>query len=415
VSAPPPGAARLVVIGAGIVGLCAARALVREGCTVTVIDRDPAGDKASFGNAGGLGITEILPAAAPGLIWQVPRWLADPLGPLSLRPAHLPRLLPWLARFLRTGTPAEVERIAGALAGLLAPVYADMLPLLADLHLSADLHRTGALWIYDTEAGFNRDARAHAMRRRHGIDVDTISAAEAGRLEPALAPTKARAVVTPGWSHVSDPKRIVDRLREHLLAQGVAMLTRKVTGVDGPAVITAEGDRIPFDRLVVAAGAWSGRIARSIGDPVLLESEGGYNATLPAPGVTLSREVIFAERQFVATPLEKGLRIGGAAEFAGLDAKPDYRRSDALLTLARRYLPGLDPRGAVRWMGHRPATPDSLPVIGRSPRRPDVVYAFGHGHVGLTLGPTTGRLVADIIGRRVPPIDLSPFSIARFA
>ena len=408
-------AAPVVVIGAGIVGLCAARALVRAGHAVTVIDRDPAGDKASFGNAGGLGITEILPAAAPGLIWQVPKWLADPLGPLSLRPAHLPRLLPWLVRFLRTGTPAEVARIAAALAALLTPVYDDMLPLLDELHLSADLHRVGALWVYDTEAGFRRDAPAHALRRRHGIDVETISAVEARRLEPALAPTTARAVVTPGWSHVSDPRRIVDRLREHLLAQGVAMLTREVTGVDGPAVITAEGDRIPFERLVVAAGAWSGRIARAIGDPVLLESERGYNATLPTPGLALSREVIFAERQFVATPLDSGLRIGGAAEFAGLDAKPDYRRSDALVTLARRYLPGLDPRGGVRWMGHRPATPDSLPVIGRSPKRRDVVYAFGHGHVGLTLGPTTGRLVADLLAGRVPPIDLSPFSIARFA
>ena len=406
---------RIVVIGAGIIGLSVARALLRDGHGVTVIDRDPAGDKVSFGNAGGLGITEILPAAAPGLIWQVPKWLADPLGPLSLRPGYLPRLLPWLARFLRTGTPAEVARVAGALAALLAPVYDDMLPLLEELSLSADLHRVGALWIYDTEAGFRRDAPAHALRRRHGIAVETISAAEARRLEPALAPTDARAIVTPGWSHVSDPKRIVDRLRETLAARGAAMLAREATGVDGSAVVTAEGDRVPFERLVVAAGAWSGRIARAIGDPVLIESERGYNATLPSPRVALSREVIFAERQFVATPLDIGLRIGGAAEFAGLEAKPNFRRSDALVTLARRYLPDLDPRGAVRWMGHRPATPDSMPVIGGSPRRRDVVYAFGHGHLGLTLGPTTGRLVADIVAGRASPLDLSPFSIARFA
>ena len=413
-SSPSGDATRIVVIGAGIVGLCAARALTREGHAVTVIDRDPVGDKASFGNAGGIGVTEILPAAAPGLIWQVPKWLLDPLGPLSLRPGHLPRLLPWLWRFLRTGTPAELERIAGALAGLLAPVYDDILPLLADLDLSTDLHRVGALWIYDTEAGFDHDAPAHAMRRRHGIDVETIGPFEAGRLEPALAPTKVRAVITPGWSHVSDPKRIVDRLRDVLRAEGVAIRAGLVTGVDGQTVVTAAGDRIPFDRLVVAAGAWSGHLARAIGDPVLLDSERGYNVTLPSPGVSLSREVIFAERQFVATPLEIGLRIGGAAEFAGLDAKPNYRRCDALMSLARRYLPGLDTRGEVRWMGHRPATPDSMPVIGLSRRRPDVVYAFGHGHLGLTLGPTTGRIVADILGGRPSRIDLSPFSIARF-
>ena len=410
-SSPP----HTVVIGAGIVGLSCARALLRDGHAVTVIDRDPAGDKASFGNAGGLGVTEILPAAAPGLVWQIPKWLADPLGPLSLRPAHLPRLMPWLVRFLRTGRPSEVARIAAALAGLVASVYDDVLPLLDELSLAGDLHRVGALWIYDTEAGFARDTPAHDLRRRHGIEVETISPSEARRMEPALAPTAARAVVTPQWSHVSDPKRIVDRLRDALAAQGVAMRSAEVAGIDGNAVVTLAGDRVTFDNLVVAAGAWSGRIARTLGDPVLIESERGYNATLPSPQVTLSREVVFAERQFVATPLEIGLRIGGAAEFAGLEAPPDYRRSDALLTLARRYLPDLDTRGALRWMGHRPTTPDSLPVIGRSPRRSDVVYAFGHGHLGLTLGPTTGRLVADVVTDRSTPIDLSPFSIARFA
>lgn len=410
-SAPP----RTVVIGAGIVGLCCARALLRVGHAVTVIDRDPTGDKASFGNAGGLGVTEILPAASPGVISQVPRWLIDPLGPLSLRPAHLPRLLPWLARFLRAGMASESARITAALASLLAPVYDDMLPLLDELALSAELHRVGALWVYDTEAGFERDAAAHATRRRHGIEVEAISGAEARRLEPALASTVARAVVTPQWSHVSDPKRLVDRLRDQLLALGVEMISLEATAVEGRAVVTTHGDRVVFDRLVVAAGAWSGRIVRSVGDPVLIESERGYNATLPSPGVTLAREVIFAERQFVATPLAVGLRIGGAAEFAGLDAAPNFGRSDALLRLACRYLPDLDMRGAVRWMGHRPATPDSMPIIGPSPCRGDVFYAFGHGHLGLTLGPTTGRLVADIVTGRAPPLDLSPFSIARFA
>ena len=175
------------------------------------------------------------------------------------------------------------------------------------------------------------------------------------------------------------------------------------------------GERLAFDHLIVAAGAWSGRLARSVGDRAVIESERGYNATLPSPGVHLSREVIFAERQFVATPLAIGLRIGGAAEFAGLEAKPNWRRSDALLTLARRYLPGLETGGAQRWMGQRPTTPDSLPVISRSPKHPNVIYAFGHGHLGLTLGATTGRLVADLVASRTPPLDLSPFSIARFA
>jgi D-amino-acid dehydrogenase len=408
-------APRSLVIGAGIVGLCCARALLRESHVVAVVDRDPAGDEASFGNAGGLGVTEILPAATPGAIRQIPRWLVDPLGPLSIRPTYLPRLMPWLMRFLCSATGGEAARITAALAALLAPVYDDMLPLLTELGLSGDLHRVGALWVYDTKAGFERDAPSHNLRRRYGIEVEAISVAEARRLEPALTSAIAHAVVTPEWSHVADPKRIVDRLRESLQAQGVSMLRHEVTGVDGGAVVTAIGERIAFDRLVVAAGAWSGRIGRTAGDRALIESERGYNATLPNAGVRLSREVIFAERQFVATPLDMGLRIGGAAEFAGLEAPPNWRRSEALMTLARRYLSDLDTRGARLWMGNRPTTPDSLPVIGRSARQPGVFYAFGHGHLGLTLGPTTGRLVADLVAGRIASIDLAPFSITRFA
>jgi D-amino-acid dehydrogenase len=169
------------------------------------------------------------------------------------------------------------------------------------------------------------------------------------------------------------------------------------------------------DQVVIAAGAWSKTLAQRIGDRVLLESERGYNMTLPRSGVSLKRQLIFAERKFVATPLSCGLRIGGAAEFGGLNAAANFKRSHALVALARRYLPGLQTEGGTEWAGHRPATPDSLPVIGRSPQLPDVFYAFGHGHLGLTQAATTGRLVSDLLFQRPPPIDLHPYSIGRFA
>jgi D-amino-acid dehydrogenase len=344
----------------------------------------------------------------------VPRWLFDPLGPLSLRLPHLPRLIPWLWRFLRSGTWPEVERLADALAGLANRTYDDLLPLLAELDLTGNLHRVGALWVYETEAGFQADGRYHDIRRRHGIHCEEISAETAREMEPALSDSVRYAVFTPQWSHVSDPKRIVDRLRTHLESRGVTISAGEVTGFETNQASTADGRTVPFDMLVVAAGAWSGRLARLVGDRALIESERGYNTTLPNPNVTLSREVIFAERQFVATPLEIGLRIGGAAEFAGLEAPAKFARCDALAELARRYLPGLNTAGGTRWMGHRPTTPDSLPVIGRSPRCSNVFYAFGHSHTGLTFGPTTGRLVAELIASRPPSVDLAPFSIKRF-
>ena len=387
---------RVLVIGTGIVGLSCARSLLADGHQVTMIDRDPAGDKASFGNAGGIGVTEVIPASVPGLAWKVPRWLFDPLGPLSLRLPHLPRLIPWLWRFLRSGTWPEVERLADALAGLANRTYDDLLPLLAELDLAGNLHRVGALWVYETEAGFQADGRYHDIRRRHGILCEEISAENAREMEPALSDSVRYAVFTPQWSHVSDPKRIVDRLRTHLESRGVTISAGEVTGLETNQASTADGRTVPFDMLVVAAGAWSGRLARLVGDRALIESERGYNTTLPNPNVTLSREVIFAERQFVATPLEIGLRIGGAAEFAGLEAPAKFARCDA----ARRTRPTLSARPQYSWRnpvdGASADDAGFAPVIGRSPRCSNVFYAFGHSHTGLTFGPTTGRLVAEL-------------------
>ena len=404
----------MVVIGAGIVGLSTAYHLHADGHAVTVVDRDPEGDRASSGNAGGIGISEIVPASVPGLIWRVPGWLVDPLGPLSVRWRHLPALLPWLWRFLRSGDPAEVERITAALATLAARCYDDLVPLLATLGLSADLHRLGALTVYETTAGFARDRAEWNLKRRHGIVAEELTGEQAREREPALGPLVRYAIATPQWAHVSDPAGITRRLLQWLATRGVAVRRGEALGAEGRMLRLSDGSELPFAALIVAAGAWSGRLARSFGDRVLLESERGYNTTLPAPGVELRAEVIFGERKFVATPLAMGLRIGGAAEFAGLEAPPEPARCDALLALAKLYLPGLRAEGGTRWMGHRPTTPDSLPVIGRSPRRRDVLYAFGHGHTGLTLGPTTGRLVADLVAGRSPPLDLAPFAIGRF-
>ena len=407
------------MVGAGVIGLAVAHHLRLDGADVTLVDRDPEGDKASFGNAGGIAVTEVAPAAVPGLAWRVPGWLIDPLGPLAVRPLHAPRLLPWLVRFARAAAPREVERIAAALSALNGRVYDDLLPMLAQAGLSGELHREGALTVYESAAGFARDSAEWDLKRRHGVAVEVLIGQAAREMEPALSPTIAKAVLTPHWSHVGDPKHLVDALRTWLQGQGVRIVRAGVTRIlppDGAGATLAldDGRRLAADRIVVAAGAWSGLLAKQLGDRVLIESERGYNTTIPHPGLELGREIIFAERKFVATPLSCGLRIGGAAEFGGLDAKPNHKRSAALVMLASRLLPGLETAGGTAWAGHRPTTPDSLPVIGPSPRHPRVMYAFGHGHLGLTLAATTGRLVADLLAERRPPFDMAPYSIARF-
>ncbi len=411
---------KVAVVGAGIVGLAVAYHLVRAGARVTLIDRDPEGDKTSFGNAGAIAVTEVIPASVPGVMWRVPAWLVDPLGPLAVRPLHAPRLLPWMMRFARSAAPDTMLRIARALAALNAPIYDDLLPLLDTIGLKGHLHRTGALNVYETEEGYRRAMPEWELKRRLGVVTEDLTGDQAREMEPALGDCVTRAVFTPQWSHVSDPKQIVDGLRKWLIGQGVVVRRDGVRGVlsESTAGVSFElegGGREAADKLVVAAGAWSGLLARSCGDRVLLESERGYNATLSAPAITLGRQLIFAERHFVATPLSCGLRIGGAAEFGGLNAKPNYRRSQVLLELARRYLPGLRTEPGSYWAGHRPSTPDSLPVIGPSKRHPNVFYAFGHGHLGLTQSATTGRLVCERLLGLATTLNLTPYGVERFA
>jgi D-amino-acid dehydrogenase len=383
------------------------------------VDRDPEGDKASYGNAGGIAVTEVVPAATPRVLLRVPGWLLDPLGPLAIRPTHAISLIPWLLRFGRSSERGEFERISRVLATLNARIYDDLIPMLRVTGLLSDLHQQGALSVYETEAGYLRDAQEWQWKRAMGVVVQEMTGNEARLLEPSLGPVVQRAVLTPQWSHVSDPKRIVQGIFRWLVSRGVTIRAGHVSDIvsssaGAPCIQLDGGEVLVADKAVNAAGAWSGILARRIGDRVLLESERGYNATLPTPGVEIGRQLIFAERKFVATPLSCGLRIGGAAEFGGLEAAPNFKRSQTLVASAQRYLPKLDTQGATNWAGHRPATPDGLPVIGYSTARPNVIHAFGHGHLGLTQAATTGRLVAELAFQRPATIDLEPFAISRF-
>jgi D-amino-acid dehydrogenase len=411
----------IAVVGAGIVGLAVAYHLIKDGARVTLIDRDPEGDSASVGNAGGIAVTEVMPASAPGSLWRVFGWMLDPLGPLAVRPTHALKLIPWLSRFAQAGTQREVDRISTALAAINSRVYEDLLPMLSETGLAGELNRTGALSVYESDAGYRRDAAEWACKRSHGIEIREMTGDEARHMEPALGPRVHRAVFTSQWSHVNDPRRLVQRLREWLSSRGVAIHRGEVIDIvskpsSSPLTIELRGgERMSADKTVVAAGAWSGILAQRLGDRVLLESERGYNATLPHSGIVLRQQLIFAERKFVATPLSCGLRIGGAAEFGGLQAAPNFERSQTLLKLARLYLPALRTEGGNTWAGHRPTTPDSLPVIGRAPRRENVFYAFGHGHLGLTQAATTGRLLSELVFTKPSSIDMSPFGIGRFS
>lgn len=408
----------VVVIGAGIVGMACASYLQRDGRAVTVIDRVPPGEGCSFGNAGGMSPGSVVPLSMPGTAAQVPKWLLDPLGPLSLRPSYLPRLIPWLLRFKRAGSPERVEQVSIALRALHERIFECYDPLIEAAGAEDLIVRDGQMYVYQSTASFDRDVAGWDLRRARGAIVEELDADQIREREPALAPIFERAAFLPEHGHCRNPFALVQRLAAQFERAGGTILQREVTGFeigpDGPTGLHTDGGDIAVSALVVAAGAWSHRLAARLGSKVPLETQRGYHVTIAEPGVAPRLIVMWADRSFMATPMALGLRFAGTAEFAGLEAPPDYRRARALLEHGRIMYPGLETEHVSEWMGHRPCLPDTLPVIGRSPRFPSVHYAFGHGHTGLTGASMTGRVIADLVAGRPPAIDVAPFRVDRF-
>ena len=406
-----------IVVGAGAVGLACAYALVTRGQRVTIIDRDPVGDKASYGNACALAVTDCCPLSTPGVWRSAPGWLLDPLGPLSIRPSQMASLIPWFWHFLRHGNSSQVELSAAAQYQLNKRVWQDFKPMLETIGYADRVQQKGMLKLFKNRQSYEKSPLEWQIKQAQGFELELIEKDQLRNMEPAVGDAKQFAVFHPQWNIIDDPKQMLEAWRTWLGAQGVEFLADEVSSIltdDGKTVgVRGQGRDYASDKVIVAAGAWSAKLSKSIGEPCLLASERGYNTTIAEPGVKVNHMLMFAEEQFVATPMGLGLRIGGAAEFAGLEAAPNYKRSKALLTLAQRFLPELGGGEGDMWMGHRPSTPDSLPVLGLSNRCQGLAYAFGHGHLGLTQSVTSGELAAEALlsGNND---GLEAYSIARF-
>jgi len=407
-----------VVIGAGIIGASCAWHLQRKGLKVTLIDHELPGQSCSSGNASCISASSVIPFSYPGLIRKVPGWLLDPLGPMSIRPKDLPALIPWFWKFWRVSNMQKVEAIASAQAQLMRTVFADYDEIL-DATDSADLKLSrGAIHLYDTEKEYRADQWQTDLRARLGFAAHRLSRTELKSMVPCLKLENGVAVLMPDWHHLLDPARVTLRIAEHCFSNGGTWIQDRVSAVmsaeSGVGLHTESGKRVEADQLVVAAGAWSNSIAQQLDYKVPMIGERGYHSQISDPGVKLQYPVMSISRHFVMTQLEDGLRVAGTAEFAALDAEPDYRRAKVLLKQASHYLEGLKTEGVTEWMGQRPTMTDSMPIISVSPRHPNVFYAFGHGHYGLTQGPTTGRIIADMVIGNEPSTDLSAFRFDRF-
>ncbi|MDE9450070.1 FAD-binding oxidoreductase [Aliiroseovarius sp. Z3] len=408
----------IVVIGAGIIGVSTALELQARGRTPLLIDRKGIAAETSRGNAGAFAFSEVEPLATPGIMRRAPMWLLDPLGPLSIPPAYALKIAPWMLKFWRASWADRYDQAVTAQTSLMHHCKAAFERQLSRFGDANMVRRDGQLELYEGTRAFEQAKPKWQRRADLGIDITLLTDPDAiADIQPGLSRTFTHAGFTPGWFNTTDPQKWTESLARQYTDRGGLFETVEVRDLtprsDHMEIKTNQGVLLA-KQVVICAGAWSHRLAKKIGDSIPLETERGYNTTFAHSSVDLKTHLTFAQHGFVMSKIGGGLRIGGAVELGGLDLPPNYRRAEILVQKAKSFMPDLDVSDGTQWMGYRPSLPDSLPVISPSSAGYRVIYAFGHGHLGLTQSAGTAELVADLAGGSEPSVDLAPFSATRF-
>lgn len=409
----------VTIIGAGAVGIASALSSLEAGLTVEVIDRDPPASGASHGNAGVISPWTCVPQSMPGIWKSVPGWLSDPEGPLAVRWSHLPAFIPWAIKFIRAGQADRIPAIADAMNALNRPNLD-----LYRYHLRGTGHEglvvdSYYVHVYRKADSIDFNQLGWRLRRERDVPFEIVKGGALREIEPALSPDYEAAVIIKAQGRALDPGAVGRALAEKAQSMGAVFHRRKVEKItpsgDGGWSIATDQGAMTARKVVIAAGAWSMRLLGPLGIKVPLEAERGYHLVIRNPGVTLKNSIMDTERKFVASSMNAGIRCAGTAEFAGLDAAPDYRRARVFKTLAARLFPDIKTDDAEEWMGSRPSMPDSLPCIGPVPGQENLFVAFGHSHYGFGMAPQTGRLVASLVRGQEPNINMAPYRLERFA
>lgn len=407
----------IVVVGAGAVGASVSLALQQDGHKVTLVDRSGPCAGASFGNAGGIVNGSCAPTAMPGTMFNALRMLGRPLSPLSIKPSYLHRILPWLAKFVMESRRSRVVENGRNLHAMTSRAVEGWRRLTDDTELTKYIRNEGWLKVYESEQSFTASNDARALMDQNETPYEILTEREIQELEPHLAPIYERAIFQHDSLSLTNPGAMVEGMVELFASRGGTYRqfdVQRIAPDTQGAAVHGTNESIRTDRVVIAAGAWSRKFARQLGNDVPLDTERGYHLMLSADdSALLTRPVMNGDHAFVLCPMEAGLRLTGQVEFAGMELAPDYRKIRRILGAARRMLPAIESDEQSVWMGFRPSLPDSLPVLGHS-SNPNVLFAFGHQHLGITLGPITGVIIADIVAGRDPGIDMTPYKASRY-
>lgn len=409
----------VAIIGGGIIGYSIALSLQKSGKTVFIIDRNDKNSNASRKNAGAFAFADLIPLATPEVLLSAPKWLLDPTGPLYVHPGYIFSVFPWMMRFWQASWHHRFTQSLIAQASLMALSRDALERQVNELNAEFLLHRRGQLRLYQHTEHFHKSAKFWSACREYNVPFELLDSPEKiAEVQSGLDDRFVHAGYTPNWINVSDPNSWMQHIEKSFVARGGIQIKSNVDGISPKqtnVVIKMDGRELNALFCVVAAGAWSKKLASGIGDRIPLDTERGYNITLQVANFELDTHLTFAEHGFVISNVNSGIRVGGAVEFAGLNKAPNFHRADALLKKAENFMPIL--RTATienKWMGFRPSLPDSLPVIDHSSISRRVLYAFGHGHLGLTQAAGTAEIVTDLIIGQSPKINVSAFSAKRF-
>ena len=408
----------VTVVGAGIVGVSSALWLQRAGFKVTLVDSGPVGEGASFGNAGNISPGAVVPYLIPGILREAPGWLLNPEGPLAVRPGYFFKALPWLMTAVKSADEETALKTSRAMHALHSGTLEAYDTLTRGTEAEGLIELSGQLYVSEKPNAAQGSELAQRMRAEAGVKTVVLDWMEIRELEPTLAPIFKSGMLLPDNGRCKNPHQMVKALAAEAERNGAIILRGKVTGFQthGNAVqgILIDDELRPVERVVIAAGAASGALSAKLGTALPVEAERGYHITIADAGVAPRLPVTHTDAKFACSPMNVGLRLAGTAEFAGIDAPPNWKRAELLIEQARRMFPGVRLDHVTRWTGNRPSLPDGLPVLGAAPKFENAFFAFGNSHFGMTAGPVMGKVIAEIVAGNKPGIDVTPFRAERF-